>query len=46
MIENGKTVTGGGCLGLGESYVVLDPSGIALSNKDGKWPVYVDTRIR
>ncbi|KQQ31749.1 photosystem reaction center subunit H [Methylobacterium sp. Leaf123] len=48
VIENGKTVTGvivsvGGFLGLGESYVVLDPSTIAIHNKDGKWAAYVDT---
>jgi sporulation protein YlmC with PRC-barrel domain len=48
VIENGKTVTGvvvsvGGFLGLGESYVVLDPSTLAISNKDGKWAVHADT---
>ncbi|APX85931.1 photosystem reaction center subunit H [Methylorubrum extorquens] len=48
VIENGKTVTGvivsvGGFLGMGESYVVLDPSTIAVSHKDGKWATYVDT---
>jgi sporulation protein YlmC with PRC-barrel domain len=48
VIENGKTVTGvvvsvGGFLGMGESYVVLDPSTLAISNKDGKWAVHADT---
>ncbi|GJD87134.1 hypothetical protein BHAOGJBA_0634 [Methylobacterium hispanicum] len=48
VIENGKTLTGvvvsvGGFLGLGESYVVLDPSTLAISNKDGKWAVHADT---
>ncbi|WP_060851083.1 PRC-barrel domain-containing protein [Methylobacterium aquaticum] len=48
VIENGKTITGvvvsvGGFLGLGESYVVLDPSTVAISNKDGKWVVHADT---
>jgi hypothetical protein len=48
VIENGKTLTGvvvsvGGFLGLGESYVVLDPSSLAISNKDGKWMVHADT---
>jgi sporulation protein YlmC with PRC-barrel domain len=47
-IENGRTITGvvvsvGGFLGLGESYVVLDPSSVAIHNADGKWAVYVDT---
>lgn len=48
VIENGKTLTGvvvgvGGFLGLGESYVVLDPSTLAISNKDGRWAVHADT---
>lgn len=48
VIENGKTLTGvvvsvGGFLGLGESYVVLDPSSLAINNKDGKWMVHADT---
>lgn len=48
VIENGRTLTGvvvsvGGFLGLGESYVVLDPSTLAVSNKDGKWAVHADT---
>ncbi|TXN17362.1 PRC-barrel domain containing protein [Methylobacterium sp. WL122] len=48
VIENGKTLTGvvvsvGGFLGMGESYVVLDPSTLAISDKDGKWMVHADT---
>ena len=48
VIEHGKTVTGvvvsvGGFLGMGESYVVLDPSTMAVSEKGGKWATYVDT---
>lgn len=48
VIENGKTLTGvvvsvGGFLGMGESYVVLDPSTLAISDKDGKWAVHADT---
>ncbi|UHC14326.1 PRC-barrel domain-containing protein [Methylobacterium currus] len=48
VIENGKTITGvvvsvGGFLGMGERYVVLDPSTLAISNKDGKWAVHADT---
>ena len=48
MIDNGKTITGivagvGGFLGMGESYVVLDPSTVVLNQKDGTWRAYVDT---
>lgn len=48
VIENGKTVTGlvvgvGGFLGMGESYVVLDPTTVVLNQKDGTWRAYVDT---
>lgn len=48
VIENGKTLTGvvvsvGGFLGMGESYVVLDPSTLAISNKDSKWMLHADT---
>ena len=48
VIENGKTVTGvvvsvGGFLGMGESYVVLDPSTLAIHDMNGKWAVYADT---
>ena len=48
VIDNGKTITGvvvsvGGFLGMGESYVVLDPSTMVLNEKDGKWRAFVDT---
>ncbi|WP_246733072.1 PRC-barrel domain-containing protein [Methylobacterium sp. BTF04] len=48
VIENGKTLTGvvvsvGGFLGMGESYVVLDPSTLAIHDTNGKWAVYADT---
>jgi sporulation protein YlmC with PRC-barrel domain len=48
VIDNGKTISGvvvsiGGFLGLGETYVLLDPSTIVLNQKDGKWRAYVDT---
>ena len=48
MIENGKTLTrvvvsDGGFLGMGESYVVLDPSTLAIGDKDGKWAVHAGT---
>jgi len=39
-IENGKDVTGivvsvGGFLGMGESYVVIDPKTVVVNQKDG-----------
>ena len=48
VIDNGKTITGivagvGGFLGMGESYVVLDPATVVLNQKDGAWRAYVDT---
>jgi sporulation protein YlmC with PRC-barrel domain len=48
VIDNGKTITGvvagvGGFLGMGESYVVLDPASIVLNQKDGTWRALVDT---
>lgn len=48
VIENGKTITGvvvsvGGFLGIGDSYVVLDPATVVLNQKDGAWRAYVDT---
>ena len=48
VIDNGKTITSvvvsvGGFLGMGESYVVLDPSTVGLNQKDGKWRAFVDT---
>jgi sporulation protein YlmC with PRC-barrel domain len=39
----GIVVNIGGFLGLGESYVVLDPSSVVLAQKDGAWRAYVDT---
>ncbi|WFR94298.1 PRC-barrel domain-containing protein [Rhizobium tumorigenes] len=48
VIGGGKSVIGivasvGGFLGLGESYVVLDPSSVALADDNGTWKAYVDT---
>ena len=48
VIDNGKTVTGvvvsvGGFLGMGERYVVVDPSSIFLHKADGKLKAMVDT---
>lgn len=47
-IDNGKTVKGvvisvGGFLGMGESYVLVDPSSLTVSNKDNTWKAFVDT---
>ena len=47
VIDNGKTITGvvlsvGGFLGMGEHYVLIDPSSMVLSNKNGLHGV-VDT---
>ncbi len=48
VIGDGKSVIGivasvGGFLGLGESYVVIDPASLALANDNGTWKAYVDT---
>lgn len=48
VIGDGKSVIGivasvGGFLGMGESYVVLDPSSVALAQDNGTWKAYVDT---
>jgi sporulation protein YlmC with PRC-barrel domain len=48
VIENGKTLTGlvvgvGGFLGMGESYVVLDPSTVVINQQNGSWRAFVDT---
>lgn len=48
VFENGRSITGvvvriGGFLGLGESYVVLDPETVVLNERDGTWRAYVDT---
>ena len=47
-IDNGKTIKGviisvGGFLGMGESYVLVDPSSLTVSNKDNTWKAFVDT---
>lgn len=48
VIGDGKAVIGlvasvGGFLGIDESYVVLDPSSVAVQNDNGTWKAYVDT---
>jgi len=48
VIDNGKTITAvvvsvGGFLGIGESYVAIDPTTIVLNDKDGSWRAFVDT---
>ncbi len=48
VIGDGKSVIGivasvGGFLGMGTSYVVLDPASVALNNDNGTWKAYVDT---
>lgn len=48
VIGDGKSVIGivasvGGFLGLGESYVVLDPASVAVADDNGTWKAYVDT---
>lgn len=48
VLKNGSTVAGvvvsvGGFLGLGESYVLVDPSSIVVSDKGGTMKAYVDT---
>lgn len=48
VIESGKSITGlvvgvGGFLGIGESYVVLDPSTVVLNQKDNTWRAFADT---
>ena len=47
-IDNGKTIKGvvisvGGFLGMGESYVLVDPASLTVSNKDNSWKAFVDT---
>ena len=47
VIDQGKTVTGvvvsvGGFLGMGERYVMVDPSSIFLHRADGKLKAMVD----
>lgn len=48
VLTDGSNVTGvvasvGGFLGIGESYVVLDPSTVVVARKDGDWAVHVNT---
>lgn len=48
VIGNGKSVIGiiasvGGFLGIGTSYVVIDPASMALADDNGTWKAYVDT---
>lgn len=48
VIEDGHKITGvvisvGGFLGMGESYVAVDPSTIVLNQKDNTWRAFVDT---
>ncbi len=47
-IDNGKALNGvvlsvGGFLGIGESYVLVEPSSLALNNENGTWKAYIDT---
>ncbi|GGD15554.1 PRC-barrel domain-containing protein [Aureimonas glaciei] len=48
VIRDGKTITGvvvsvGGFLGLGDRYVLLDPSSIVLGDQGGEMRAYVNT---
>lgn len=48
VLADGDRVTGvvasvGGFLGLGESYVVLDPTTVVVAQKGGVWSAHVDT---
>jgi hypothetical protein len=48
VIGNGKSVIGviasvGGFLGIGASYVVIDPASMAVADDNGTWKAYVDT---
>ncbi|KQZ95744.1 photosystem reaction center subunit H [Rhizobium sp. Root564] len=48
VIGDGKAVIGivasvGGFLGINESYVVLDPTSVAINNDNGTWKAHVDT---
>lgn len=48
VLSEGDALTGvvasvGGFLGVGESYVVIDPSTVVLSQTDGEWVARVDT---
>lgn len=48
VIGDGKSVIGviasvGGFLGLGDSYIVIDPASLALADDNGTWKAFVDT---
>ncbi|MGA1834296.1 PRC-barrel domain-containing protein [Rhizobium wenxiniae] len=48
VIGDGKSVIGviasvGGFLGIGSSYVVIDPASMAIADDNGTWKAYVDT---
>ncbi len=48
VIKDGKTISGvvvsvGGFLGIGERYVLLDPSSIVLNMRDDTMRAYVNT---
>lgn len=48
VIDNGRTISGviisvGGVLGIGENYVVVEPSSVVVAKKDNKWRAYIDT---
>lgn len=48
VIGGGKSVIGivanvGGFLGVGASYVVIDPASMPLADDNGTWKAYVDT---
>lgn len=47
-IKDGRTLTGivvsvGGVLGLGERYVLIDPSAIVVNRDNGTWRAYINT---
>jgi hypothetical protein len=48
VLADGDRVAGvvasvGGFLGIGESYVVLDPTTVVVGQRDGSWSAHVDT---
>lgn len=48
VIDNGKTITGvvvsvGGFLGIGESYKLVDPATMVVSNRDGNMKAFINT---
>jgi hypothetical protein len=48
VIDNGEGLTGvvvsvGGFLGMGESYVLIEPASIALNKQDNEWRAVVNT---